>query len=123
MGRIGADFMVREASWRAVRPPGHGSAVPGIERPTLVGGHGRGGTPGPIPNPEVKPPSADGTAGQARGRAGRRRPATGIRQEGEVPGGLPLLAFPGPRPARGGGCVGLVEGRRRAPEALTDAYS
>ena len=26
------------------------------------GGHGGGGTPGPIPNPEVKPSSADGTA-------------------------------------------------------------
>ena len=26
------------------------------------GGHGGGETPGPIPNPEVKPSSADGTA-------------------------------------------------------------
>ena len=39
-----------------------GTALTG-ECPTLVSDHGRGGTPGPIPNPEVKPPSADGTAG------------------------------------------------------------
>ena len=32
------------------------------ECPSLVSDHGGGGTPGPIPNPEVKPPSADGTA-------------------------------------------------------------
>ena len=42
------------------------------ECPSLVSDHGRGGTPGPIPNPEVKPPSADGTAERVRGRAGRR---------------------------------------------------
>ncbi len=33
-----------------------------IECPSLVSDYGRGGTPGSIPNPEVKPPSADGTA-------------------------------------------------------------
>ena len=37
------------------------------ERPLLAGGHGRGGTPGPVPNPEVKPPSADGTADESVG--------------------------------------------------------
>ena len=37
------------------------------ERPLVAGGHGGGGTPGPIPNPEVKPPSADGTAVQSVG--------------------------------------------------------
>ena len=42
------------------------------ECPLLVSDHGRGGTPGPIPNPEVKLPSADGTAEEVRGRAGRR---------------------------------------------------
>lgn len=65
----------------AVRPPGHAerfpSSVGGIlividERRPPVSGHGGRGTPGPIPNPEAKPPSADGTAGSARGRAGRR---------------------------------------------------
>ena len=48
------------------------------ECPSLVGGRGGGGTPGPMPNPEVKPPSADGTAASGRGRAGRLRPTTGI---------------------------------------------
>ena len=60
----------------AVRPPGHGWTY---ECPVPASGHGRGGTPGPIPNPEVKPPSADGTAERVRGRAGRRWPAEGIR--------------------------------------------
>ena len=32
------------------------------EYPLLVSDYGKGGTPGPIPNPEVKPFSADGTA-------------------------------------------------------------
>ena len=32
-----------------------------------------------MPNPEVKPPSADGTAERVRGRAGRRRPARDVR--------------------------------------------
>jgi hypothetical protein len=31
-------------------------------RKDRFGGHGGGETPGPIPNPEVKPSSADGTA-------------------------------------------------------------
>ena len=48
----------------AVRPPGHraGTRPLTTECPSLVSDHGGGGTPGPIPNPEVKPPSADGTA-------------------------------------------------------------
>ncbi len=32
----------------------------------------RGGSPGPIPNPAVKPPIAESTAEEVRGRAGRR---------------------------------------------------
>ena len=65
----------------AVRPPGHAERFPFTweaistsedERRPPVSGHGGRGTPGPIPNPEAKPPSADGTAGEARGRAGRR---------------------------------------------------
>ena len=31
-------------------------------------------TPGPIPNPEVKPPSADDTAPYGRGNVGQRHP-------------------------------------------------
>ena len=57
-----------------------------------AGGHGRGGTPGPIPNPEVKPPSADGTAERVRGRAGRRRPPRGILP-GEAPSASAEGAF------------------------------
>ena len=74
---------------RAVRPPGRGGATPEAERPQTASGHGRGGTPGPIPNPEVKPPSADCTAGQARGRPGRRWPTGGV------------FATGGPRAERG----------------------
>src|ERR1043165_6848414 len=33
-----------------------------MDRTPRFGGHGGGDTPGPIPNPEVKPSSADGTA-------------------------------------------------------------
>ena len=68
--------MLQERLPSAVRPPGHGWTH---ECPVPASGHGRGGTPGPIPNPEVKPPSADGTAERVRGRAGRRWPAEGIR--------------------------------------------
>ena len=68
--------MLQERLPSAVRPPGHGWTY---ECPVPASGHGRGGTPGPIPNPEVKPPSADGTAERVRGRAGRRWPAEGIR--------------------------------------------
>ena len=35
------------------------------------GGHGGRGTPGPMPNPEVKPASADGTVWGTHGRVGR----------------------------------------------------
>ena len=51
--------------------------VPARERrfagaPGRVSGHGGGGTPGPIPNPAVKPSIAESTEGQALGRIGRR---------------------------------------------------
>ena len=83
--------MLQERLPSAVRPPGHGWTY---ECPVPASGHGRGGTPGPIPNPEVKPPSADGTAERVRGRAGRRWPAEGIRaREGgeRIRAPLPLL--------------------------------
>ena len=77
---------------RAVRPPGHGGTTPEAERPQTASGHGRGGTPGPIPNPEVKPPSADCTAGQARGRPGRRWPTGGVfARRGPAPSAGPLF--------------------------------
>ena len=59
--------------------------TPEAERPQTASGHGRGGTPGPIPNPEVKPPSADCTAGRARGRPGRRWPTGGVFATGGAP--------------------------------------
>ena len=94
---------------RAVRPPGHGGTTPEAERPQTASGHGRGGTPGPIPNPEVKPPSADCTAGPARGRPGRRWPTGGVfARRGPAPSAgplsfcaWPLVRMPGPRPPRG----------------------
>ena len=41
--------------------------------PDFPGGHGGEATPIPIPNTEVKGPIAEGTAGFACGRVGRRR--------------------------------------------------
>ena len=35
---------------------------PGLTTPQSYGGHSEGETPGPIPNPEAKLASADGTA-------------------------------------------------------------
>lgn len=66
--------------------------TPGTPRLSLVGGHSRGGTPGSIPNPEVKPSRADGTVGLADGRAGRRRPAMGTEHKGSL-GYMPGLPF------------------------------
>ena len=39
----------------------------------MPGGYGGGAIPVPIPNTEVKPPCADGTAPLRRGRVGGRR--------------------------------------------------
>lgn len=55
-----------------MRPSGYKGHPLTVEYPLLVSDYGREGTPGPIPNPEVKLPSADGTAEEVRGRAGRR---------------------------------------------------
>ena len=92
--------MLRRWLPSAVRPPGHGWTH---ECPVPASGHGRGGTPGPIPNPEVKPPSADGTAERVRGRAGRRWPAEGIRaREGgeRIRAPLPLHIYAYAQPGR-----------------------
>ena len=92
--------MLQERLPSAVRPPGHGWTC---ECPVPASGHGRGGTPGPIPNPEVKPPSADGTAERVRGRAGRRWPAEGIRaREGgeRIRAPLPLHIYAYAQPGR-----------------------
>lgn len=73
----------------------------------------RRGSPGPIPNPEVKPAIAESTAGSARGRTGRRaRPGRfRFRREARGPpirpgsgalflcaGGRPTWPQPSPTP-------------------------
>ena len=74
------------ASSSAVRPPGRlgrrpAPTQPAPQRPPGAGGHGGRGTPGPIPNPEVKPASADGTAGATLWET-RAPPAPGARCAG-----------------------------------------
>ena len=59
---------------------------PAPQRPPGAGGHGGRGTPGPIPNPEVKPASADGTAGATLWET-RAPPAPGARCAGSGRGG------------------------------------
>ena len=71
----------------AVRPPGRperrpAPTQPAPQRPPGAGGHGGRGTPGPIPNPEVKPASADGTAGATLWET-RAPPAPGARCAGK----------------------------------------
>ena len=46
------------------------------ETPERFGGHSGGETPGPIPNPEVKPSSADGTAQAGEQDAADTHPPT-----------------------------------------------
>lgn len=69
-----------------MRPPGRPGAPPAPQqpapqRPPGAGGHGGRGTPGPIPNPEVKPASAEGTAGATLWES-RAPPAPGARCAG-----------------------------------------
>ena len=59
---------------------------PAPQRPPGAGGNGGRGTPGPIPNPEVKPASADGTAGATLWET-RAPPAPGARCAGSGRGG------------------------------------
>ena len=46
---------------------------PRLAGPFRAGGHGEAEIPVPIPNTEVKRPIAEGSAGPARARVGRRR--------------------------------------------------
>ena len=59
---------------------------PAPPRPPGAGGSGGRGTPGPIPNPEVKPASAEGTAGATLWET-RAPPAPGARCAGSGRGG------------------------------------
>ena len=78
---------------RCAAPRARRSRTRRRKRPQTASGHGGGGTPGPIPNPEVKPPSADCTAGGARGRPGRRWPTGGVRaMRGPARGAGPSLS-------------------------------
>ena len=89
------------APWSATRPQ-----QPAPQRPPGAGGHGGRGTPGPIPNPEVKPASADGTAGATLWES-RAPPAPGARCAGRGRGGAEEA------PGRGGpeGAPSFVCGR------------
>ena len=85
------DRSQRASSSSAVRPPGRLASAtppkqPAPQRPPGAGGHGGRGTPGPIPNPEVKPASADGTAGATLWET-RAPPAPGARCAGSGRGG------------------------------------
>ena len=80
---VGSDVEPQGPSPRCAAPRARGSARTHIttswwaERRPPVSGHGGRGTPGPIPNPEAKPPSADGTAGGSPWES--RAPLTGGR--------------------------------------------
>ena len=105
----------------AVRPPGRPERLPAPsqpapQRPPGAGGPGGRGTPGPMPNPEVKPASAEGTAGATLWET-RAPPAPGARCAGrgrggaeEAPGrggdprGPPPLRLRGFYPHTGRGC-------------------
>ena len=69
-----------------------------------AGGHGGADLPVPIPNTEVKGPIAEGSAGVARARVGRRRlfflsPRAQARKGRGASRGPALLFFPAARPA------------------------
>ena len=65
------------------------------DSPASAGGHRGGEIPVPIPNTEVKPPIAEGSAGPARARVGRRRLFLLTNRRGPAPscGRSPLATF------------------------------
>ena len=67
---------------------------PAPQRPPGAGGHGGRGTPGPIPNPEVKPASAEGTAGATLWET-RAPPAPGARCASSGRGGATASTWKG----------------------------
>ena len=79
-------FLERCAAPRAPCERHPALTQPAPQRPPGAGGHGGRGTPGPIPNPEVKPASADGTAGATLWES-RAPPAPGARCAGSGRGG------------------------------------
>lgn len=112
------------APWSATRPQ-----QPAPQRPPGAGGHGGRGTPGPIPNPEVKPASADGTAGATLWES-RAPPAPGARCAGLGAGRRDMSTWE--RGTRGGPPLSSAgvsrvfakkKGRRRAHAGLSAAFS
>src|SRR6201996_2732890 len=77
-----------------------GQLAPGerVQFHRVPGGHSEGETPGPIPNPEVKPLSADGTAREASRES--RTPPEHTLQKGLTRHGPALFAFPATPPGR-----------------------
>ena len=91
IGPSAPDRSQRAPSSSAVRPPGRPErrpalSLPAPQRPPGAGGPGGRGTPGPMPNPEVKPASAEGTAGATLWET-RAPPAPGARCAGRGRGG------------------------------------
>src|ERR1700690_3233510 len=72
---------------------------PRLVIPQSCGGHSEGETPGPIPNPEVKPLSADGTAREAS-RESRTPPRISSKEAGPQ-GPASLRCAPPPPPPIG----------------------
>ena len=130
-------FRARHAAARVApeRGPGRLHREAAGERPPRARPQRRG-SPGPIPNPAVKPAFAESTAARGCGRAGRR--ARGGRfsicaergPQGDCPCGpflrhgvLPCvvgLPFPAPTgPGCGPSCVRVGRCRRRMPTLVT----
>src|SRR5687768_14604426 len=72
------------------------TGTPGLSRSQRYGGHGERETPGPIPNPEAKPLSADGTAPETGWES--RTPPDNHPHEGPSPHGEGPSCTPGTRP-------------------------
>ena len=116
IGPSAPDRSQRAPSSSAVRPPGRPERRPALsqpapQRPPGAGGPGGRGTPGPMPNPEVKPASAEGTAGATLWET-RAPPAPGARCAG-------LGAGMRERGAWEGGTRGGPPFRLRAPPAFS----
>ena len=90
----------RRAPHHPPNPPGHHACTPGgawgwVCRTTRqrYGGHSEGETPGPIPNPEAKPLSADGTARETVWES--RTPPDNHSHKGHPHQGVALVRIPG----------------------------
>ena len=103
-------------------PAGPTAADQGLPGGKVFGGHGGGETPGPIPNPEVKPSSADGTARETVWES--RTPPDKPSKRGPAPPGRASLSFMALF-ADGGGpdgpLSGLARGLAAAPAVPSQA--